>query len=157
MTTGYAPAHPAPQRHLRGAWYLWLGLFGGPLAWSVQLIAAYAVIAHFCFPGRFPLAQASITGLRVIGLVVSAAAFLLALWALFVSLRSWEHVRQNEHRERHGVLEVGEGRTRFMSLAGLIAVNSSRAILYASAGADFAAAARAVAERTRNELEAACP
>ena len=43
------------------------------------------------------------------------------------------------------------------SPAGLIAVNSSRAILYASAGDDFAAAARSVAQRTRDELEAACP
>ena len=36
-----------------------------------------------------------------------------------------------------------------------IIVNSSRAILYASAGDDFAQAARQVAERTRAELEAA--
>ena len=36
-----------------------------------------------------------------------------------------------------------------------IIVNSSRAILYASAGDDFAQAARQVAERTRMELEAA--
>ena len=42
------------------------------------------------------------------------------------------------------------------SPAGLIAVNSSRAILYASAGDDFTAAARSVAQRTRDELEAAC-
>ncbi|HEX5786315.1 MAG TPA: orotidine-5'-phosphate decarboxylase [Burkholderiaceae bacterium] len=38
---------------------------------------------------------------------------------------------------------------------GLIVVNSSRAILYASNGADFADAARAEAERTRALLEAA--
>lgn len=38
---------------------------------------------------------------------------------------------------------------------GLIAVNSSRAILYASNGADFADAARAEAERTRSQLNAA--
>lgn len=37
-----------------------------------------------------------------------------------------------------------------------IAVNSSRAILYASAGADFAKAARRVAEQTRAALAAAC-
>ena len=38
-----------------------------------------------------------------------------------------------------------------------IAVNSSRAVLYASAGADFAAAARGVAETTRATLNAARP
>jgi orotidine-5'-phosphate decarboxylase len=38
---------------------------------------------------------------------------------------------------------------------GPIIVNSSRAILYASAGADFAEAARRVAQQTRDELHAA--
>jgi orotidine-5'-phosphate decarboxylase len=38
---------------------------------------------------------------------------------------------------------------------GPIIVNSSRAILYASAGADFADAARREARRTREVLEAA--
>lgn len=39
--------------------------------------------------------------------------------------------------------------------SGPIIVNSSRAILYASAGADFADAARRVAQQTRDELHAA--
>ena len=38
---------------------------------------------------------------------------------------------------------------------GAVAVNSSRAVLYASAGADFAAAARAAADATRQALNAA--
>jgi orotidine-5'-phosphate decarboxylase len=41
--------------------------------------------------------------------------------------------------------------------AGPIIVNSSRAVLYASAGDDFAAAARAVAGATRRQLAAARP
>ena len=40
---------------------------------------------------------------------------------------------------------------------GLIAVNSSRAILYASSGEDFAAAARKAALATRDTLNAARP
>jgi len=39
--------------------------------------------------------------------------------------------------------------------SGLVSVNSSRAILYASAGPDFAHAARQVAEQTRDMLQAA--
>ena len=39
--------------------------------------------------------------------------------------------------------------------AGPIVVNSSRAVLYASAGADWAAAARRVAQATRQQLGAA--
>ena len=37
---------------------------------------------------------------------------------------------------------------------GAVVVNSSRAVLYASAGADFAQAARAVADQTRQALNA---
>ena len=40
---------------------------------------------------------------------------------------------------------------------GPIVVNSSRAILYASSGADFAQAARAAAQATRDQLNAARP
>jgi orotidine-5'-phosphate decarboxylase len=39
---------------------------------------------------------------------------------------------------------------------GALVVNSSRAVLYASAGADFAQAARRVAQATRVQLKAAC-
>ncbi len=46
-------------------------------------------------------------------------------------------------------------RTQGDAITGLVAVNSSRAILYASSGTDFATAARAAADRTRAELHAA--
>jgi orotidine-5'-phosphate decarboxylase len=46
-------------------------------------------------------------------------------------------------------------RTSGSETTGPIIVNSSRAILYASAGADFADAARRVAQKTRDELHAA--
>jgi orotidine-5'-phosphate decarboxylase len=41
------------------------------------------------------------------------------------------------------------------AITGSVIVNSSRAILYASAGDDFAQAARAEAQRTREVLNAA--
>ena len=47
------------------------------------------------------------------------------------------------------------GNTADGSSTGPIVVNSSRAILYASSGADFAEAARAEARRTRDALQAA--
>ncbi len=46
-------------------------------------------------------------------------------------------------------------RTQGENTTGAIIVNSSRAILYASSEADFAAAARRVAQKTRDELHAA--
>jgi orotidine-5'-phosphate decarboxylase len=46
-------------------------------------------------------------------------------------------------------------RTQGDTITGTVVVNSSRAILYASHGHDFASAARTAAERTRAELHAA--
>ena len=46
-------------------------------------------------------------------------------------------------------------RTQGDNPTGAIIVNSSRAILYASSEADFAAAARRAAQKTRDELHAA--
>ena len=48
-----------------------------------------------------------------------------------------------------------EGGTAQRTISGPIIVNSSRAILYASSGSDFAQAARGVAQQTREVLEAA--
>jgi orotidine-5'-phosphate decarboxylase len=48
-----------------------------------------------------------------------------------------------------------EGGTEQRTISGPIIVNSSRAILYASSGPDFAQAARRVAQHTREVLEAA--
>jgi len=48
-----------------------------------------------------------------------------------------------------------EGGTAQRTISGPIIVNSSRAVLYASSGPDFAQAARRVAEHTREVLEAA--
>jgi orotidine-5'-phosphate decarboxylase len=56
---------------------------------------------------------------------------------------------------------VATVRAGYRSAAGQtiapIVVNSSRAVLYASSGADFAQAARAVALATRDQLQAAAP
>ena len=48
-----------------------------------------------------------------------------------------------------------QGRTAQRTISGPIIVNSSRAVLYASSGPDFAQAARRVAHHTREVLEAA--
>jgi orotidine-5'-phosphate decarboxylase len=52
-------------------------------------------------------------------------------------------------------VKAGLRRNAEGEVTGPIVVNSSRAVLYASAGDDFASAARLVARRTRDELNAA--
>jgi len=101
---------------------IWFGIFGGPAAWSLQTIANYAVFAHFCYPGDVPLRSATIDGVRAIGLVVSVVALAVTLAALAASVRAWRETQHHggEEREARELLEVGEGRARFMAFAGIL-------------------------------------
>lgn len=115
-------AHPAPARHRVSLAALWFGLFGAPAAWSVQTLADYATNAHGCFPRLYPLALPTIGASRmsaVLG-VVSAVAVVIGAAALAVSLHSYQATRHESRGEAHELLEVGEGRTRFMALSGVM-------------------------------------
>jgi len=99
---------------------LWFGLFGTPLAWSLQLLASYALTAHACFPAAEPLGEPADGNAWLLALIASAAAAVVAVVAGTTAWRSWRATR-NEHPGDHGtLLEVGEGRARFMALAGLL-------------------------------------
>jgi hypothetical protein len=121
--------HPAPERaHVR-AGVLWFGLFGGPAAWSVQTLVNLSVASHACYPRLFPLNAPAIGGLRGIVFVVSIVAVLVSVVAAVSAWRAWQSTRHehqessgkaNQHQTEAAALETGEGRTRFMALAGLL-------------------------------------
>ncbi len=95
-------------------------MFGGPFVWALQSIADFALVAHFCYPNDTPVATPTFGGVRAVGLAVSVVCLLVAVAALFTALRAWgvtRHGHEGEHRE---VAEVGEGRARFMALAGIL-------------------------------------
>ena len=122
-------SHPAPSRARVRRAALWFGLLGGPIAWSVQTLINLPVASHGCFPRLTPL-DAPITGaMRGIAFVVSLAALAIGLAAAAVAWRSWRHTRDEQqsgtgnarqHGAEHALLETGEGRTRFMALAGVL-------------------------------------
>jgi hypothetical protein len=121
--TGPVPAaagHPAPRRHLASLAALWFGFFGAPLAWSVQELVNTPVVGHACFPRSEPLHAPVFGGTVALALAVSAVTALVALAALLTALRTWRSVRLGHDREESALLEVGEGRTRFMALAGIL-------------------------------------
>ena len=115
-----AATHPAPARHAVGLGALWFGLFGAPVAWSIQELVSFAVVSHSCFPFWQPLTLPRIAGTWTIALVVSLLTLALGAAAGATAWRSWRRTgsRQGEHAERQA--EVGEGRARFMALSGLI-------------------------------------
>lgn len=121
--------HPAPERGRVALSALWFGLFGGPLAWSAQTLVNLTIASHACFPRLTPLSTPTTGGLRGIVFVVSLAALATCVAAVIVALRAWSLTRGEQqgqsgqasgHAQSSALLETGEGRTRFMALAGLL-------------------------------------
>lgn len=119
-----SPGHPAPHAGLVPLAALWFGLFGAPAGWAAQLITNYALNAHFCYPGDTPRASPQFGGVRLVGLLVSAVVLVVSVAALVVAIRSWRTTRREAGRDRspdhHETAEIGEGRTRFMAMAGIL-------------------------------------
>ena len=122
--------HPAPQRGNVPLWTLWFGFAGAPLGWTMQALANTALASHGCYPQIYPLRAPVTGGLRGILFAVSVGAIGLGVAALAISWSTWrrtrgEHQANSGHASRghsHGTaaLETGEGRTRFMALAGVL-------------------------------------
>ena len=122
-------AHPAPARERASLPALWFGLFGGPVAWSIQTLVNLPLASHACFPRLEPLDTPVVGGLRGIVLVVSLLALLVSAFAAVVAWRVWSRTRLEHqggtgegrgHDPHLAALETGEGRTRFMALAGVM-------------------------------------
>ena len=115
-----AEAHPAPRRHLASRAALWFGFFGAPFAWSLQELVNTPVVGHACFPRAEPLRAPAFHATVPFAIAVSAVTAALALAALLAALHTWRAVQRGHEGEEPALLEVGEGRVRFMALAGIL-------------------------------------
>ncbi len=122
MTDASATSRPAPPAAAEAvpAAALWFGLFGAPALWSLQLVINAALVSHSCFPKSEPLATPITGSLWGVVLVSGIVAVLIAAAALATAWRSWRRTRGEHHGNEETLLEVGEGRTRFMAVAGML-------------------------------------
>lgn len=128
MSAPAAVAHPAPARAHVALAALWFGLFGGPVAWSIQTLVNLPVASHGCFPRLEPLSLPA-GNVRGVVLTVGVLALLVCASALATAIRSWSRTRHehqrasgsaSEHDPSAALAETGEGRTRFMALSGVL-------------------------------------
>ncbi len=117
MTTA---THPAPVRQEVGPAALWFGLFGGPAAWTIQELVAYAIAAHACYPSMEPKLSVAMPWVTAIDLVLSLVMLVVTALATLASFRSWARTRDTHEINPHHTLDHGEGRIRFMALGGII-------------------------------------
>ena len=118
------PEHAAPHRGRVALPLLWFGLFGAPIAWALQLISNYALMAHFCYPQATPEAAPTFGGVRAIAILISAILLVVGVAALIASLYAWRATKDERRilatSAHHETAEIGEGRTRFMAISGTV-------------------------------------
>jgi hypothetical protein len=110
--------HPAPHRQRVHIAVLLFGAFIGPIVWALHLFANSAIAGQVCYPGPAPrLTQVAM--LRPLLGASGGIAIVLALIGTYVSYRSWRTSREEREGSHHHLIEVGEGRTRFLAFAGM--------------------------------------
>lgn len=117
--SGLYIGHPAPDRGRVGRWMLAFALFAGPLAWSLQ-IAAGAVLGSFACPtGDGPARPGGIDWAQAAMVAVNLAALAVAVAGLLAARLCLGRTGRSETETFRGVLDAGEGRSRFLSVWGL--------------------------------------
>jgi hypothetical protein len=114
--------HPSPHRDQVSVSLLFLGLFAGPVAWGLQLVTNFALASYRCFPSDVPRSsllpgwQWSSAAI----LAINVAAAILALAGAAISYWHWQVARREHQGSVRHAVEVGEGRTRFLALWGVM-------------------------------------
>jgi hypothetical protein len=100
---------------------LWYGLWGGPAAWSVQLLIDSPVAAHTCFPHQRPLFHPTLGALTAVSTVIGLVALAVAAGALVIATKTWLSLRRrtqppsaDELTDRH------RSRALFMAASGMM-------------------------------------
>ena len=122
MTDEPLTHHPSPKRGRVGGFELAFALWGGPLAWFVQLNVNYALVAQPCFPG--PNRNLELPGEAQWAFVAAVVVYLLllavAVAAGLLSVRLFQRTRDETVGSDTDVEEAGTGRTRFLSYWGML-------------------------------------
>jgi hypothetical protein len=98
---------------------MWLGLFLAPAAWFAQLTVDTFAISQGCFPKDVPLA-APLAPVMPFVYGADIVALALAVVAVLVAFANWRKTREERPGREHHLIESGDGRTRFMSMSGML-------------------------------------
>jgi len=111
------PAAPPATADLHENFF---ALFGGPIAWLIQLCGGYALATEPCFVNgmRLPSAPAGAQWTSAAMILLMVGAVVVALASLLVSWRAFKRARDATHGEPHHLTKTRVGRARFLALWG---------------------------------------
>jgi hypothetical protein len=102
------------RRSRMSAALLWLGLFGAPAAWTVQLLLSEPLAAYACYPYRTPLSAPIWNGLTAVLSTISGACLAVALLAGIAAWISWRQFVKGRFAM------ADEDRNRFLAKLGTV-------------------------------------
>lgn len=123
MSQAFPHEHPSPHRAQVGLLWLLFGLAAGPTAWIAQLLLGYGLSSYACYPKDEPHLASPPPGWgneHLVLVIINLACLALAAAGLVVSLANWRRTRAEKRGGAHRMMEIGEGRTRFLSLCGAL-------------------------------------
>lgn len=112
--------HPSPHRRRTNLFSLLYSLVAPPAGWLASQVCNATLAQEACFPGTQPLAQPSFSGVRELEALFLVASLLISASAAIVAYRAWRRTRQEHGGDAHALIAIGEGRSRFMALAGMM-------------------------------------
>lgn len=116
--------HPSPHRGAVKAWLLIAGLAAGPFGWIVQLLVGYALSGQLCMLGRGAPGATSAQGNSTLLIGLNLVCLAIAVGGLFVSWLCWRKVQGEKPGGADATLSIGEGRSRFLATAGMMAAGA---------------------------------
>jgi hypothetical protein len=116
-----ATEHPSPHRGRIGLVSQLFCLAAPPIAWTAHLTANFIIVDRRCFPDSVALAGLPVerdSPLFAYG--PSAIALLVCLISVAIAYGNWRRTRDEKAGPRERLVDVGEGRSRFMALCGVL-------------------------------------
>lgn len=112
--------HPSPLRKRVSGAAIGFGLCAAPLAWSLQVVVNASSAGHACNPINTALSMPQWPFLHLVVLSIDVAALAICLIAGLVAWNSWRKSSDEKPGSGHHLLATGDGRTRFMAMAGML-------------------------------------
>jgi hypothetical protein len=112
--------HPSPHRERTSLFSLLYGLIAAPVGWIAAQLVNATLAQEACFPGTRPLGDPTFGNVHGLAAIALAASMLVSASAAFLAHRAWRRTCGEQNGDTHALIAIGEGRSRFMALAGLL-------------------------------------
>ena len=136
--SGAPKMHPAAHARKLSTPLAFFILFGGPVAWLVQLCGSVALLGWSCFPttDRFPSPVLHYEWTWTVAVALLFVCLGVSLASGFISLSKFREVRDEKAGGKSELVEIGHGRTRFTALWGAV-LGFSFAVAILATGVPF--------------------